>query len=299
MNNTLKVMTDRRHEIDALVAAGEVLDLRFQGNQTALGLRAAKLLHVLIGHAGADAGRIITHVVPLAALNEIHHRSKEELLADARELVGTTIRLETVNAKGRRTTVVGPLLGHVERDEDADGELRFELSTVLRQVMRSSNHWAVLSRRAVMAFQSRYSLRLYELISLRMGREHQHSEEYSIDDLRALLGVPSGKLTTWSNLRLKVLELAIAEVSHLTGVAVKYEPVKRGRAVTGVRLIWREKAQHARDAAAAELDRSSLGRAARRDGTAEQVVDGAEAMATAQDFRQLATMLGQSKRVPG
>ena len=193
--------------------------------------------------------------------------------------------------------MIGPLLGHVERDDDEnDGELRFELSTILRQVMRNSNHWAALSRDAVMAFQSRYSLRLYELVSLRIGRQHQHSETFTIDDLRALFGVPSGKLTTWSNLRMFVIEKAIAEVSHLTGLAVTYEPVKRGRSVTGIKLVWREKEQSERDEAARELDRSSIGRAARRDGTAEAVSIGSDTMATAEDFRKLTKSLAEKSR---
>lgn len=296
MGNTLQVLADRSEEIDAIVAAGEVLDMRFQSDQTALSLRSAKLLHSLIDAAGAEAGKAITHAVPLASLNEYQHRSKEELIACARELAGTTIRLETTNAKGRPTTMVGPLLGHVERDEDEDGELRFELSTILRKIMRNSNHWAVLSRQAIMAFKSRYSLRLYELISLRIGLDKVHSETFTVDDLRDLFGVPMGKLTTWSNLRLKVIETAIAEVNHLTGLAVTYKPKKRGRSVVGIELCWRQKEQDERDAAARELDNSSIGRAARREGKVEQVAEDGEGYVTAEDFRKLTRELGKAKR---
>lgn len=292
MSKTLKVLADRRHLTDDLVAAGEVLDLRFEGRNTAMSLRAAKLLHFLVAAAAGDAGKAVTHVLPLASLNDAAHRSKEELLGAARELAGTTVRLDIVRPNGKRATKVGPLLADVERDEDADGDLRFELSPVLREVLRVSNHWAVLSRQAVNAFQSRYSLRLYELVSLRVGLDQVQSETFTIDDLRKLFGVPPGKLVSWSSLRQKCLDPAIVEVSHLTGLMVRFEPVKRGKAVTGVKLIWREKSRQQRAEAAKELDRSSVGRAARREGKVEQVIDPEERAAVAAGLRDLAASLG-------
>lgn len=294
MSKTLQVLADRRDLVDNLVAAGEVLNMRFQPGKTALSLRAAKLLHGLIAAAGADAGKAMAHTIPIASLNS-YHVSKEEFFACCEELFGVSVRLEVVNAKGRKATKAGPLLADVERDEDEDGDLRFELSPVLRQVMRNSNHWAVLSRQAVMAFQSRYSLRLYELISLRVGLDAVHSETFSIDDLRKLFGVPIGKLVRWPDLRRKVIESAIAEVSHLTGLTVRYEPVKRGRSVSSVKLIWREKSKPERDAAARELDRSSVGRAARREGKVERITSDDEPV-TAEDFRKLTASLGRAKR---
>lgn len=296
MSNTLKVLADRRNLTDGLVAAGEVLDLRFEGRNTAMSLRAAKLLHFLVAAAAGDAGKAMTHVVPLTALNDAAHRSKEELLAAARELAGTTVRLDVVRANGRKATKVGPLLADVERDEDSDGELRFELSPVLREVLRVSNHWAILSRQAVNAFQSRYSLRLYELVSLRVGLDQVQSETFTIDDLRKLFGVPHGKLTTWSNLRMFVVEKAIAEVSHLTGLMVRYEPVKRGKAVMAVKLIWREKSRQQRAAAAKELDASSIGRVVRREGKAEKIIDTDEQAEIAAGLRELSASLGQGLR---
>lgn len=294
MSKTLQVLADRQNIIDELVAAGEVLNLRFQPGRNALSLRAAKLLHSLIAAAGADAGKAMTHTVPIAMLNSFHI-SKEDFFSCCEELFGVSVRLEITNVKGGKATKAGPLLADVERDEDTDGELRFELSPVLRQVMKNSNHWAVLSRQAVLSFQSRYSLRLYELISLRIGLDHVHSEIFSIDDIRALFGVPSGKLLRWPDLRRKVIELAIDEVSHLTGLAVRYETVKRGRSVAGIKLIWREKAKRDRDKAARELDRSSVGRTARRDGTAEKIIDPQEAPSP-EDFRELLRVLGESKK---
>jgi hypothetical protein len=68
-----------------------------------------------------------------------------------------------MSRRGRPYTKSGPILSDVEREpDDLDGaEVRFEFSPAMRQVIANSTHWAAVSRRAVMAFESRYSLRLY------------------------------------------------------------------------------------------------------------------------------------------
>lgn len=299
MTKTLEVVADRSAAVDELVAAGELLDMRFQSGRSALSLRAAKLLHTLVHAAGADAGLPKQHRISLNRLNYVHHLSKEELLDTVRELFGVAVQLKVLNAKGKRAIKVGPLLSDIERDEEQDGELRYELSPVLRAVMKNSNHWAVLSRKAVLAFQSRYSLRLYELISLRIGLEKVASEQFSIEDLRSLFGVPAGKLPRWQDLKSYVIEPAIAEVSQLTGLAVRYQQVKVGRGVVGVVLIWREKDPQARNQAARELDRSSLGRAARRAGTVEAIAPIAAPSADLVGaLRSLESALAKNLRAP-
>lgn len=273
---TAQVIADREKVPDDLVAPGELLDLRFQSSRTTLGLRAAKLLHLLIKAAGADVATGKVHRIALRKLAYDFHLSKSEILDTLRELFGVSVELKILNSRGRKALKIGPLLADVEQDEDDDGELRYEFSPVLRAAIKNSNHWAVLSRRAVLAFQSRYSLRLYELISLRVGLDHVTRETFTLDDLRARFGVPHGKLKTWQAFKERVIEPAIEEVSHLTGLAVEYAPVKRGRSVSAVCLVWREKDRQARAQAARELDGSSIGRAARRTGAVDAIVNEAD-----------------------
>jgi len=274
MATTRQALTDRADRPDQLVAAGEILDLRFGEGAKALSLRAAKLLHLLVAATGAEACEDKVHVLPIEQLNHFHV-SLEEFVDTCCELFGTMVRFETKNAKGRPALELGPLLSRVSRDldEGEGSELRFQLSPVLRLVLAQSNYWAVLSRRAVLAFESRYALRLYEIVAIRAGLVAKTSETFSIDELRGRLGVPKGKLSSWSDLRRFALELAIAEVNQLSGFEVAYEPIKRGRSITAVRLSWSQRDASGRAAAARELEASRVGRKARREGTAEIVIE--------------------------
>ena len=273
MGKTLQVITDRANRPDDLIAPGEVLDLRFRDGSKTLTLRASKLLHLLVDVAGPDACADKVHSIPIERLNGTFHVSREEFVETCRELFGTTVRMEIETKRGRAEKI-GPLLADVERDlDDGDGsEVRFQLSPVLRLVLARSNHWAALSRRAVMAFESRYALRLYEVIAIRSGLSSKAGQMFYLDDLRSRLGVPRGKLTRWQDVKRKALEPAVAEVNQLSGFHVSYRPVKQGRSVTGVHLTWAVHGAQGRAAVARELETSRVGRKARRDGSTEVVI---------------------------
>jgi hypothetical protein len=264
---------------DVIVAAGELADMRFRSG-AALSLRGAKLLLLLIQEAGISVADDMQHKVPLSVLNETFHVSREELIDAIDELHGATVSIRLTSRGGRAYTKSGPLLADVEREEDDldAAEIRFTFSATLRRVIASSDHWAAVSRRAVLAFESRYALRLYLLLSRRANMRNT-SETIDLDDLRALLGVPPGKLSRWQDIKRRALDPAIAEVSHLAGFRAAYLPIKQGRRITGVKLVWGLKAQEELIAAARELERPRIGRVARRMGQVETIAQERQALA--------------------
>jgi len=78
--------------------------------------------------------------------------------------------------------------------------------------------------------KSAYSVRIYELL-----KQYQAigSRSFEIEELRGFLGVPEGKLNTYSNFKLRVIEPAMAELKN-TDISFTYEPDKTGRKVTGL-----------------------------------------------------------------
>ena len=106
--------------------------------------------------------------------------------------------------------------------------------------------------------------RLYELIALRGNLEHKLTEAFSVNDLRARLGVPEGRLPRWQDFKRKVVETAVSEVNHLSPFQVEWAPTKHGRSVVAVVLTWKRKSGSERIAASREVGRSRLGRKARR-----------------------------------
>jgi hypothetical protein len=258
---------------DVIVQAGEVADMRFPRGQS-LSLRAAKLFLLLVQEAGVRVVENQQHRIPYSLLNETFHRGKGELLDAIYELHGTTISVRITSAGSRPFTRTGAILSDVEReDEDLDGaEIRFEFSKAMREVIRSSTHWAAISRRAVMAFESKYALRLYLVLALRAGLR-KTSEDFALEDFRALVGVDAGSLDRWQDIKRRVLEPAREEINHLAGFHMEFTPIKRGRKVIGVKLLWGRKGSAELVEAAQELERPRVGRKARRTGKVDELVE--------------------------
>ena len=275
MGKTLQVMADRANDPTVMIAAGEIIDLSYGDDKPALSLRAAKLLHLLVKATGVDTCEVKQHIIPITEINSFH-LSREEFLSIARELVETSVRLEGLNARGRPNTNIGPLLSHVAMDEDQDGVVAFELSPILRIILKNSHHWTALARQCVLAFQSRYALRLYEMITLRAGLIAKHSEEFTVNELRSRLGVPTGKLTSWSHLWQRAIAPSVLEVNQLSGLEITVKTRKRNRAVESVILSWEPMNETERAAVARELAGHSAGRRERREKSVETIIDAPE-----------------------
>lgn len=270
---TLDAVRMHRPDADAIVAAGELVDLRFVAGNS-LSLRAAKLFCLLIQEAGIAVADQVQHRIPYSVLNETFHKSRNELAEAVMELHSTVVSVKLVSRQGRPYTKSGPILSDVEREPDSldDAEIRFEFSPTMRRVIADSTHWAAVSRRAVLSFESRYSLRLYLFLSLRANLR-KVSEDMSLDNLRDMLGVPINALPRWQDVKRRALDTAMAEINHVAGFHAAYEPLKRGRRIVGVRLAWGLKDRAELVKAQKELDRPRIGRTARRAGLVETIAE--------------------------
>jgi hypothetical protein len=270
MAKTLDAIRSHASNPDAIVEAGEVVDMRFPAGTT-LSLRAAKLFHLLVQAAGVTVADAKQHRMTFASLNETFRISISDLESLIDELHSTILKLHLTDSTGRAYVKSGPILSDVEREDEtlAQAELRFEFSPALRRAIENSTHWAVISRKAVLAFESKYTLRLYTVLSLRTGLR-KASEDFLLDDLRSLLGAPPG-YERWSNLQQKILQPALAEINQLAGFMVGYTPLRHGRKIVGIRLTWGVKDGTARVEALKELEASKVGRKARREGQVEYV----------------------------
>lgn len=271
---TIQAITDRSNRPEDLVGAGEILDMKLD-TRKGLSLRGAKLLHLLIKEAGPRACDDIEHKVLVSALNQSMHLTLDDFIATVEELMDVRLRLRVPDGAGGQPELwLDRLIQSVKRSEadNAQAVIRFKLSDSLRKILENSVHWAVLSRKALLAFESRYALRLYELIALRIGLTRS-SESFTLEDLRERLGVPHGKLSTWDALNRKALAPAIAEVNQLSGFLVGSTPYKSGRSVAGVVLNWSLAPTNERVKAQRELEASRVGRSVRRAGKGEKVVD--------------------------
>jgi len=245
----------------SMIKPGELIDIV---EVTPLKLSDRRIYNLLIRHAWERIEEPVEHAIAKKRLRGSHNvntRVDESVL----RLMGAVaeIRVET---EGEASVLRVQLLGSNVEQCRRDGMLYYRFPDELRRVIKESRVFARLQTDVMFALTSKYGLALYEMIQKRGNLEHIWFEDFPLDRLRALLGVPPGKLTAFKNLNRWALQPAIAEVNSLSDFGVEAAAVLEGRRVVAVRLAWRRKSEAGLKAAFTTL-RERLPDPLRRPGT--------------------------------
>ena len=255
---------DARPSGDSLVKPGELVDVV---EVTPLTLADRRVYNLLLENAWDAIDKPVTHVVSKALLRGSHN-SNDRIGASIERLMSAIVRVRVVWDGEPALERVQLLGGNIET-ERADGLLEYEIPARLRRIISNSTVFARLQREVMFALTSKYALTLYEMVQKRGNLRWRSSEKFTLEELRGVLGVPKGKLGSWSNLKLRAIDPAVAEVNALSDYVVEVAPIKTGRRVTHVELRWWKKDGEGQGASARELSFSKVGRQARMAEAAE------------------------------
>jgi hypothetical protein len=265
---------DQKPHGDDFAKARELIEVRGTG---ALSLHDRRVMNVLYANAGTQLCDDVEHVIAISELRGLHkggERVKDSIL----RLMKTVVEMPTKDRKGRPSVKLVPVLSDTTVSDDDDnpsGQVIYSFSPGMRAIIKDSTLWGRVRTAVVFAFTSKYSLALYELITARINLTHIWQEDFSVQDLRELLGVPDGKLLRVPNLIQKVVRPAEIEVNGLADFGVKIEPIRTGGTmrglVTGFKVAWHRKDIPGLREAYSELHRSKVGRIARLSGKVETV----------------------------
>ncbi|MEQ6250744.1 RepB family plasmid replication initiator protein [Sulfitobacter sp. HNIBRBA3233] len=270
-----------RPNAESLVKPGELVDLV---EVTPLTLADRRIYNQLLENAWDAIDKPVTHVIAKADLRGSHN-SNDRVGESIERLMASIVKVR-VQRDGEDAIERVQLLGGNIETTRRDGLLEYEIPTRLRRIIKDSTVFARLQREVMFALSSKYALTLYEMIQKRGNLRWRSSEKFGLEDLRGILGVPKGKLTSWSNLKLRAIDPAVAEVNALSDYMVEIAPVKTGRRVTHVELRWWRKDAKTEAEAERELSFSKVGRKARMEGRAEMPAEGrAKAEPRAQPLR--------------
>lgn len=258
---------DARPNSESLIKPGELVDLV---EVTPLTLVDRRIYNQLLEHAWDSIDRPVTHVIAKSALRGSHN-SNDRVGESIERLMAAIVRV-AVTRDGEAAIERVQLLGGNVESVRRDGLLEYEIPPRLRRIIKNSAVFARLQREVMFALTSKYALTLYEMVQKRGNLRWRDSERFALPDLRGILGVPKGKLNTWSNLRLRAIEPAVEEVNRLSDYVVEITPIKTGRSVTHVELRWWRKDSEGQGVAARELSFSKVGRKARGEGRGETIV---------------------------
>jgi plasmid replication initiation protein len=178
--------------------------------------------------------------------------------------MGTIVLAQVRDPKTRKARRVRvQLLGANVEELEQDGMIYYTIPAELIEILKNSEVYARLKTQVMYCFESKYSLLLYEMVERRIGLSYTQSEEFTVKELRELLNVPKGKLERYADFNKYCLKVAQNEVNKLCGFAVEFTPVKIGRKVERVRMMWLPKTGDGKRQAQSLLDSHSVVRRAR------------------------------------
>ena len=273
MAKTIDVAADREFDDTKTVLPAEVARGIYVYNPPSL--RALKIMHLMIGTAGGRMADEVQHSIRLSGIRKIdgmsHHdrKSLEPLFTELRAAT-----LVSDDAQKKRITIGGILdEAIIDYREESSGDLvvSWWFGRTFRRMAAESNHWAILDRQTVFHLGSKYSVLMFQHIASLANLDRINSKTFTIPELRALLGVPAGKLDRFADLHRRAVQAAVDEINQLSRLNLTVTPQKVGRTVAAVEIEWTVKGDAT--AAARELRGHSAGRKARRNGTAEAVAE--------------------------
>jgi hypothetical protein len=250
----------------SIVKPGELIDVV---EVTPLTLNDRRVYNLLLENAWDGIDKQVEHVISKANLRGTHN-SNDRVGESIERLMSAIVRVKTMRDGEPHVERVQLLGGNIETLR-RDGLLHYEIPSRLRKIISNSTVFARLKREIMFALTSKYSLTLYEMVQKRGNLKYRSDERFTLAELRAVLGVPDGKLTTWSNLNLRALQPAVSEVNQLADFMVALQPVKTGRKITHVEMRWWRKDADAAGASARELEFSKIGRKVRAQETSENL----------------------------
>jgi hypothetical protein len=200
---------DQKTHGDDFAKARELIEIRGTGN---LSLQDRRVMNVLYANAGQRLCDDVFHTIRIVELRGSHkgsERVKESIL----RLMKTVVQVPVTGRNGKPATKLVQILSDTTTSDDEDdpsGQIMYSFSKGMRDIIKDSTLWGRVRTAVIFSFTSKYSLALYELITARINLKHVWQQELSVEDLRALLGVPDGKLERIPNLLQKVIQPAEA-----------------------------------------------------------------------------------------
>lgn len=272
MGKTIQVAADRAFDQTKTVLPAEMARGTYMRN--APSLSALKVMHLMIGKAGGRMADDVRHELRLSELRKIDgmkNHDRSSLAPLFAELAGAVLINDDSEAM---IMTIGGLLDEARIDyrHEISGDLliTWYFGRTFRRMAEESNHWAILDRQTVFHLGSKYAVLLFQHIASLVNLNHVSNKTFSIEDLRAVLGVEQGKIKRFADLNRDVIKPAIAEINQLSRMTLTATPNKIGRTVASVTIAWQMKDDTT--PVKREMARPKVGRKARQNGTSETPV---------------------------
>jgi len=211
-----------------------------------VGLHEQRLLYAVLGAIRTDDEVFNKYTIDLKTLAQLHGLTTNnavytQLHQAAEELLVTVVDISRGNTV-RKTTWLN-YVEYVPNEAQLKVTIHDELKPYLLQLKRNYTQYNLA---AVANFRNSYSIRFYELLKMRqnMGKGGQFYIEYTLAELKKLLGIQSHEYKQATDLRARVIKPALEEINTQTDLKIiQTDYIKKGRAIHAINIVAEPKKQ--------------------------------------------------------
>jgi Initiator Replication protein len=236
-----------------MVKPGELIDIK---EISPLTLTDRRIYNLLIANAWDRITEPVEHVIDKSDLRGTHN-GNERIEDSIRRLMSAIAEVKIIRDGKVAIKRVQLLGGNVEQ-EDERGRLYYTFPKQLIEIVKESEVFGRLKTQIMYCFKSKYALALYEIVQKRVGLKFKQADNFTVDEMRALLGVPKEKLTRFPDLNKYALQPALREVNALSEHHVTIGMIKKGKRVEQLMLIWHEKTPEEKREVFKEMERCGV-----------------------------------------
>lgn len=120
-----------------------------------------------------------------------------------------------------------------------EGKVRILLNTNLNQyLINLKKNFTEYEIYNILMLKGKHSIRLFELFK---SYSYMHYISFKIDEFRKILCIDTVTYKNFNNLKVKVLDKAIAEINKYTELEVEYKAIRKGRKVIEIAFYIKRK----------------------------------------------------------
>jgi plasmid replication initiation protein len=199
---------------------------------TVLEQKLIRLLASMIKRDDVDLKKYKFKAIELSQILGIHQKNIYKEL----DKVTDRLMLRVIKVKNNETERFKKY--HlIKNAEFENGILTMKIDEEMKEFYLELKQYTKYRIKNVMQFKSTYSFRLYELLK---QYEKICSRIITIDDLRIALDINTSQYPKYSNLKQKVIKVAIEEINNNTDLHIEYEELKEARKIKSIKFYIKQ-----------------------------------------------------------
>lgn len=166
---------------------------------------------------------------------EYQSKNEEYLKAAIRGLVACSVEWNVLNKDNSPRWGVAALLASAEIN---NGTCTYAFAPHLRPILHHPNMYARICLTLQNRFESKHSLRLWEVLLDYLGakRDYGESPVIPLADYRKLMGFAKGEYPNFRDFNQRVIKEPVEEINHLSDFRVTVHYIRQGRKVTALKF---------------------------------------------------------------